>query len=196
MVGASFESRSGHQLFWLRIFVVFLNSHKANSRILTSLGTELLGFWTIPSSGILENRKYDVSERDPVSETSCFYFPKYRTMESVQNPSNSVCYTPPSQPFRMYFIRPWPFRSNLSLIYHPATQWCIVYPLTDSQNNPQRKRRVYHYLDGQEISSFLLPWPLNSVLSWPNRRLLHSTVGSKRADTLLHLHLASVCAQL
>jgi hypothetical protein len=29
-------------------------------------------FWTFPSSGILETRKHDVSEIDPVSETSCF----------------------------------------------------------------------------------------------------------------------------
>jgi hypothetical protein len=29
-------------------------------------------FWTFPSFGILEIRKHDVSETDPVSETSCF----------------------------------------------------------------------------------------------------------------------------
>jgi hypothetical protein len=29
--------------------------------------TELLGFWTFPSSGILENRKHDVSESGSVS---------------------------------------------------------------------------------------------------------------------------------
>jgi hypothetical protein len=36
-------------------------------------------------------------ETDPVSET-CFYSQKHRMMERVQNPSNSVCYTPSSEP--------------------------------------------------------------------------------------------------
>jgi hypothetical protein len=40
-------------------------------------------------------------ETDPVSETSCFYFVEHRTMEKVQKPSNSVCYTPSSEPFRI-----------------------------------------------------------------------------------------------
>jgi hypothetical protein len=31
-----------------------------------------------------------MAERDPVSETSCFYSQKHRTMEKVQNPSNSM----------------------------------------------------------------------------------------------------------
>jgi hypothetical protein len=34
--------------------------------------SELLGFWTFPSSGILGTRKHDVSETGQVSETSCF----------------------------------------------------------------------------------------------------------------------------
>jgi hypothetical protein len=36
--------------------------------------SELLGFYTFSSFGILENRQHDVSETDPVSETSCFLF--------------------------------------------------------------------------------------------------------------------------
>jgi hypothetical protein len=38
--------------------------------------SELLGVWTFSLSGILGNRKHDVSETDPVSETSCFLFPR------------------------------------------------------------------------------------------------------------------------
>jgi hypothetical protein len=39
-------------------------------------------------------------ETDPVSETSCSL--EYLMMEKVQKPSNSVCYTPSSEPFRIY----------------------------------------------------------------------------------------------
>jgi hypothetical protein len=39
--------------------------------------------------------------KHPLSETSCFYSLEYRTMEKVQKPSNSVCYRPPSEPFRI-----------------------------------------------------------------------------------------------
>jgi hypothetical protein len=45
-------------------------------------------FGLFPSSDILEN--HDVSEIDPVSETSRFYSLEYRTMEKVQNASNSI----------------------------------------------------------------------------------------------------------
>jgi hypothetical protein len=44
------------------------------------------------------------SKKHPVSETSSFF--EYRTMEKVQKNSefctNSVCYTPSSEPFRIY----------------------------------------------------------------------------------------------
>jgi hypothetical protein len=40
------------------------------------------------------------TETDPVSETSCSL--EYQTMEKVQKPSNSVYYTPSSEPFRIY----------------------------------------------------------------------------------------------
>jgi hypothetical protein len=33
-----------------------------------------------------------------------FYFLEYRTMENVQKPSNSVCYTPSPEPFRIYHL--------------------------------------------------------------------------------------------
>jgi hypothetical protein len=39
------------------------------------------------------------TETDPVSETSCSL--EYQTMEKVQKPSNSVCYAPSSEPFRI-----------------------------------------------------------------------------------------------
>jgi hypothetical protein len=42
------------------------------------------------------------TETDPVFETSCFYSLECRTMEKVQKRSNSVCYTPSSEPFRIY----------------------------------------------------------------------------------------------
>jgi hypothetical protein len=47
--------------------------------------TELLGFWTFPI--VWYSREHDVS--------------KTETMEKVQKPSNSVCYTLSSEPFRI-----------------------------------------------------------------------------------------------
>jgi hypothetical protein len=65
-------------------------------------------FGFCPSSGILETRKHNVSETDPVSKTLFFfYFLQYWTMDKVQRPSNSECYTPSSEPFRIYMIVPW-----------------------------------------------------------------------------------------
>jgi hypothetical protein len=43
------------------------------------------------------------TETDPVYETSCFYSTKHRTREKVQKPSNSVCYTPLSEPYKIYY---------------------------------------------------------------------------------------------
>jgi hypothetical protein len=40
------------------------------------------------------------TETDPVSETS--YSLEYQTMGKVKKPSNSVCYTPSLEPFRIY----------------------------------------------------------------------------------------------
>jgi hypothetical protein len=45
---------------------------------------------------------------DPVSETSCFYPPKTPEDGKVQQPSNSVCYTPSSEPYKIdYYIAPY-----------------------------------------------------------------------------------------
>jgi hypothetical protein len=66
-------------------------------------------FLLFPSSGILENttfRKLDLfpssgeggwEETDPISETLCSL--EHQTMEKVQKPTNSVCYTPSSESF-------------------------------------------------------------------------------------------------
>jgi hypothetical protein len=43
-------------------------------------------FWTFPSSCILETRKHDVSETDPVSETSCFLVSRILDDGKVQKP--------------------------------------------------------------------------------------------------------------
>jgi hypothetical protein len=57
-------------------------------------------------------------ETDPVSETSCFYSIEYRTMGKVKKPSNSVWYTPSSEPFIMYLL-PYTFTK-----IHPSS-YCI-----------------------------------------------------------------------
>jgi hypothetical protein len=49
-------------------------------------------------ANLLENRKHDVSETDAVSETSCFLFSTIPDDEEVQKLSNSVFYTPSSEP--------------------------------------------------------------------------------------------------
>jgi hypothetical protein len=79
--------------------------------------TELPGFGLSPSSGILENRKHDVSETesqvkaeedaysvrslrksesqslDQFPKCRYFYSLEYRMMEKIQKPSNSALYT-------------------------------------------------------------------------------------------------------
>jgi hypothetical protein len=117
------------------ILYVLASVHKQLSNLVDSKGfwprciplriTKFFGLF--PSSDILENRKYDVSEtalrlalsKGPnwVGVVSLFnwgrkqiQFPKcrvlysleYQTMEKVQKPSNSVCYTPSSEPFRIW----------------------------------------------------------------------------------------------
>jgi hypothetical protein len=48
------------------------------------------------------------TETDRVSETSCFYSQEHRTVVKIQNPSNSVCYTPivriPSKSARLTLV--------------------------------------------------------------------------------------------
>jgi hypothetical protein len=45
-------------------------------------------FGLFPSSRILGTRKHDVSETDPVSETSCFLVPRIPDDGKIQKPSN------------------------------------------------------------------------------------------------------------
>jgi hypothetical protein len=76
-------------------------------------------FWTLLSSGILGTRKHDVlesgsasvlrcggktPEADPLSKMSCFLVPRIPDDGKSKKPSNSECYTPPSEPFRIYII--------------------------------------------------------------------------------------------
>jgi hypothetical protein len=51
------------------------------------------------------------TKTDPVSETSCSL--ECQTMEKVRKPTNSVCYTPSSEPFRIY--SPFSFCTNPNL---------------------------------------------------------------------------------
>jgi hypothetical protein len=67
------------------------------------------GFGHFPSSGILENttfRKLDMfpSSGEGGGEDTYSVGPECQMMEKVQNPSTSVCYTPSSEPFRIYNI--------------------------------------------------------------------------------------------
>jgi hypothetical protein len=75
--------------------------------------TELLGFvafsiaWYSTKHNVsgaqlsrcLLSHLYLRAETEPVSETSCSL--EYQTMEKVRKPSNYVCYTPSSEPFRI-----------------------------------------------------------------------------------------------
>jgi hypothetical protein len=47
-------------------------------------------------------REHNVSETDPVSETLFSNFLEYWMMDKAQKPSNSKCYTPSSEPIRIY----------------------------------------------------------------------------------------------
>jgi hypothetical protein len=62
------------------------------------------------------------TETDPASETSCSL--EYQTMDQVKKPSNSVCYIPSSEPFRIYKYMPGSWHSNSS---HCMKQgWCML----------------------------------------------------------------------
>jgi hypothetical protein len=52
---------------------------------------------------ISTNRKHNVSETDPVSETLCFLVVEILTMDKVQKLNSNECYTPSSAPFREHF---------------------------------------------------------------------------------------------
>jgi hypothetical protein len=58
-------------------------------------------FFLFPASGVLENRKHDVSETDPISETSCFLFPRTLDDGKVKKQQFWMLYTS-SEPFRIY----------------------------------------------------------------------------------------------
>jgi hypothetical protein len=62
----------------------------------------LLSFWTLSIVQISTNRNRNVSETDPVSETLRFLFVEIRMMDKVQKLCSNECYTPSSEPFRMY----------------------------------------------------------------------------------------------
>jgi hypothetical protein len=50
----------------------------------------------------VSHRPHLRTETDPVFETlPCLFFVEYRTMDKVQNPSNSECYSQSSEPFRI-----------------------------------------------------------------------------------------------
>jgi hypothetical protein len=44
------------------------------------------------------------TETDPVSETLFSSYLEFRTMDKVQKPTHSECYTPSSEPVRFYNI--------------------------------------------------------------------------------------------
>jgi hypothetical protein len=52
---------------------------------------------------ILHADKGNCTVKDPVSETLCFMFVEIRTMDKVQKLNSNECYTPSSEPFRMYW---------------------------------------------------------------------------------------------
>jgi hypothetical protein len=64
--------------------------------------SELLGFGLFPSSRVRESKKHDVSETGSVPETSCLLFSRTPDDGKIKDPSNSECYTPSSEPFRIY----------------------------------------------------------------------------------------------
>jgi hypothetical protein len=64
------------------------------------------------------------TETDPVSETLCFLVVEIRTMDKVQKLISNECYTPSSEPFRMYFF--W-FHCYLLFCFHP----CVVVLILD-----------------------------------------------------------------
>jgi hypothetical protein len=59
----------------------------------------LLGFWTL--SIVQHSEQHRVSEKAPVSKMCS---PEYHMMDKVQKHSNDKCFTPTSEPFRVYLI--------------------------------------------------------------------------------------------
>jgi hypothetical protein len=62
-------------------------------------------FWTLSIVRNSITRKHKVSETGSVSETLCFLVIEFRTMDKVQKPNIDECYTPSSEPYRVYYRR-------------------------------------------------------------------------------------------
>jgi hypothetical protein len=92
--------------------------------------------WSLSIIRISTNRKHNVSETDPVSETLCFLFVEIRMMDKVKKLNSNECYTPSSEPFRMY-----PKMKN-------AVFWDIKTRFRTSQNT--------HYVSTTETSWLML----------------------------------------
>jgi hypothetical protein len=97
-------------IYSVHFATTFLSEHikrKENYNLISDLyycPSLLLSFWTLSIVRIYTNRKQNVSETGSVSETLCFLFVEIRTMDKVQKLSSNECYTPSSEPFRMYVI--------------------------------------------------------------------------------------------
>jgi hypothetical protein len=78
-----------------------------------------------PFISFMYNR-YEASIVPPfrVSETSCYYSQEHRDMKKGQKPSNSVCYTPSSEPFIIFLYNRYeagivpPFRVSETSCYY------------------------------------------------------------------------------
>jgi hypothetical protein len=80
-----------------------------------------------------------------------FYSLEYRTMNKVENPSNSVCYTLSSEPFRIYL----PYASlRLSVGHLPSPSFisfCYLHPIT------------LFFIHIISVSAFLATFPISCV---------------------------------
>jgi hypothetical protein len=73
-----------------------------NALVNTVINSELIGFWTlsiVQYSKKLENKTFRKPDLFPSSG-------QYWTMDKVQKPINSECYTPSSEPIRIYGNKP------------------------------------------------------------------------------------------
>jgi hypothetical protein len=73
------------------------------------------------------------TETDPVSETLCFLFVEIRTMDKVHKLSSNECYTPSSEPFRMYFdvlsnYSFWWIMNGILCLLDPSLWLCLTSP--------------------------------------------------------------------
>jgi hypothetical protein len=75
----------------------------------TQLGPLEVSFFSHPS---LEDGNMHFPKRH------FYYFLEYRTMGKVQKPSNSECYMPSSEPFRIYIYR----------VFRAQADWILILP--------------------------------------------------------------------